>query len=127
MGLSLGEKELEDIKETNRGFIESTHCYTNRVEKMLSLPPADPIPVGVCDKDLSLFDPEALKVLNSSDWIPIGYKDRFKPTFEKAKKIIYIDIDETICESPEDRDYTLATPIQENIDKANKLFAEGNI
>jgi len=40
--------------------------------------------------------------------------------------IIYIDIDETICESPKSRDYTKAMPIQENIEKANKLFDEGN-
>jgi hypothetical protein len=40
--------------------------------------------------------------------------------------IIYIDIDETICESPENRDYTLSTPIKKNIDKANKLYNEGN-
>ena len=40
--------------------------------------------------------------------------------------IIYIDIDETICDSPIDRDYTLSVPIQDNIDKANKLFDEGH-
>ena len=40
--------------------------------------------------------------------------------------IIYIDIDETICDSPGDRDYTLSVPIQDNIDKANKLFDEGH-
>ena len=40
--------------------------------------------------------------------------------------IIYIDIDETICDSPEDRDYSRAKPIRENIDKANKLYDEGN-
>ena len=40
--------------------------------------------------------------------------------------IIYIDIDETICESPENRDYTLALPIQKNINKANRLYDEGN-
>ena len=40
--------------------------------------------------------------------------------------IIYIDIDETICESPENRDYTTAIPIQKNIDKANKLYDEGH-
>ena len=40
--------------------------------------------------------------------------------------IIYIDIDETICESPEDRNYSLAVPIKENIEKANKLYDEGN-
>lgn len=40
--------------------------------------------------------------------------------------IIYIDIDETICVSPESRDYSLAVPIEENIQKANKLYDEGN-
>jgi len=40
--------------------------------------------------------------------------------------IIYIDIDETICISPENRDYSLATPIKENIAKANKLYDDGH-
>lgn len=40
--------------------------------------------------------------------------------------IIYIDIDETICETPESRDYSLASPIEQNIEKANKLYDEGN-
>ena len=43
---------------------------------------------------------------------------------------IIIDIDETICTTPgnknEARDYTKATPIKENIAKANKLYDEGN-
>jgi len=40
--------------------------------------------------------------------------------------IIYIDIDETICESPPDRDYSKAIPILANIAKANKLYEEEN-
>jgi len=40
--------------------------------------------------------------------------------------IIYIDIDETICETPKSRDYAKAIALQENIEKANKLFEEGN-
>ncbi len=40
---------------------------------------------------------------------------------------IYVDIDETICLTPEDRDYSKAKPIIENIKKINKLFDEGNI
>ena len=40
--------------------------------------------------------------------------------------IIYIDIDETICNTPESRDYSLASPIEHNIEKANKLYDEGN-
>ena len=40
--------------------------------------------------------------------------------------LIYIDIDETICNTPEDRNYAKAVPISENIAKANKLYDEGN-
>jgi len=40
--------------------------------------------------------------------------------------IYYIDIDETICLSPENRDYSKAEPFLNNIKKANKLFDEGN-
>lgn len=39
--------------------------------------------------------------------------------------IIIIDIDETICHSP-NKDYKNAVPIQKNIDKANKLYDEGH-
>jgi|SRR6056300_669170 hypothetical protein len=42
---------------------------------------------------------------------------------------IYVDIDETIADyHPEDdrKDYSLATPIDINIDKINKLYDEGN-
>ncbi len=47
------------------------------------------------------------------------------------KKIIYIDIDETICTHDRPNpsvpcDYSHAKPITENIDKANKLFDEGH-
>lgn len=41
-------------------------------------------------------------------------------------KIIYVDIDETICLSPESRKYEDAKPIVENIKKINKLYDEGN-
>lgn len=42
------------------------------------------------------------------------------------KMIIYVDIDETICVTPEDRDYSKSSPISSHIDKINKLFEEGN-
>jgi len=42
-------------------------------------------------------------------------------------KIIYVDVDETICNTPEDRDYTKSTPIKEHINKINKLYDEGNM
>tara|TARA_B100000900_G_scaffold414275_1_gene440488 strand:- start:594 stop:887 length:294 start_codon:yes stop_codon:yes gene_type:complete len=40
--------------------------------------------------------------------------------------IYYIDIDETIADTPEDRDYNKSKPILENIQKANRLFDQGN-
>ena len=40
--------------------------------------------------------------------------------------VIYIDLDETICNSPDKPDYTTSTPIIENISKANKLYDDGN-
>ena len=47
-------------------------------------------------------------------------------------KIIYVDIDETICYYEEEialdgkKNYHAAIPSHENIDKINKLFDEGN-
>ncbi len=40
--------------------------------------------------------------------------------------IYYVDIDETICNYKGERDYSLATPIRENIEKINKLYDEGH-
>lgn len=40
--------------------------------------------------------------------------------------IIYIDIDDTICHSPDKPDYSTSTPIIDNIQKANKLFDDGH-
>ena len=39
---------------------------------------------------------------------------------------IYVDIDETICLTPADRDYTKSIPIEENIRKINDLYNEGH-
>lgn len=41
-------------------------------------------------------------------------------------KIIYVDIDETICNTPESRKYKDATPIFKNIKKINQLYDSGN-
>ena len=41
-------------------------------------------------------------------------------------KVIYVDIDETICTTPESRNYKDAVPLYENILKINKLYEEGN-
>lgn len=40
--------------------------------------------------------------------------------------IIYVDIDETICETASDRNYANAKPLKERIAKINKLYDEGN-
>ena len=40
--------------------------------------------------------------------------------------IIYVDIDETICISPEDRDYSKAVPIEKNIKKINCMYDSGD-
>ena len=44
------------------------------------------------------------------------------------KKVIFIDIDETIFNTPKGnpRDYTKSTPIIENVEKANKLYDQGH-
>jgi len=40
--------------------------------------------------------------------------------------IIYVDIDETICVTPSDRDYSKAEPLRSNISKINELYEKGN-
>ena len=39
---------------------------------------------------------------------------------------IYVDIDETICQYEDQREYPLATPIRQNIEKINSLFEDGH-
>ena len=39
---------------------------------------------------------------------------------------IYVDIDETICYYEGKREYSLAKPLLNNINKINKLYEEGN-
>lgn len=41
--------------------------------------------------------------------------------------LVFVDIDETICEYNSDRDYKLALPINENIQKINDLFDAGHV
>jgi hydroxymethylpyrimidine pyrophosphatase-like HAD family hydrolase len=56
-----------------------------------------------------------------------GNLQKFRGFLNKfMKKVIYVDIDETICTSPKDRNYLKAKPIQEHIDKINQLYDEGN-
>lgn len=40
--------------------------------------------------------------------------------------IIYVDIDETICEYNSQKEYELAIPIPKNIKKINQLYDEGH-
>ena len=39
---------------------------------------------------------------------------------------IYVDIDETICVTPADRDYTKSIPFKKNIEKINNLYNDGH-
>ena len=40
--------------------------------------------------------------------------------------VIRVDIDETICTSPPDRNYATATPIEERIKHINDLYDDGH-
>ena len=40
--------------------------------------------------------------------------------------IIFIDIDKTICYTPDNGEYSQSTPIHKNIKKANDLYDKGN-
>lgn len=40
--------------------------------------------------------------------------------------VIYVDVDETICDTPVSRIYTDAIPIKSNIDMVNKLYSQGH-
>ena len=44
-----------------------------------------------------------------------------------ARRIIYVDIDDTICHSYKKEDYANATPYDDRIKKINLLYDEGNI
>lgn len=41
-------------------------------------------------------------------------------------KIIYVDVDETICTTSSNRSYEESNPIPENIKKINELYDKGN-
>ena len=40
--------------------------------------------------------------------------------------IVFVDIDETICKTPESRDYRDSQPIKKNIKKINLLYEQGH-
>ena len=39
---------------------------------------------------------------------------------------IYVDIDETICDTPANRDYNKSIPINKNIEKINEMYDQGH-
>ena len=39
---------------------------------------------------------------------------------------MYVDIDETICKTPENRDYSKSVPINRNIKKINEMYDKGH-
>jgi hypothetical protein len=41
-------------------------------------------------------------------------------------KVIYVDVDETICTTPASRKYEDAVPIYDNISKINRLYDAGH-
>ena len=41
--------------------------------------------------------------------------------------VIYVDIDETICKTPDDRDYRKSKPIKKRIERINSLYDNGDI
>ena len=41
------------------------------------------------------------------------------------RRVVLVDIDETVCFYPGKRQYNLAEPCEENIAKINKLYDEG--
>jgi hypothetical protein len=67
--LSFDEKTLESIKEQNRTFILENHCYTNRVEQLLSLTPHPTYAIGVPEKQLSAYDHEGVEELKEKGLI----------------------------------------------------------
>ncbi len=40
--------------------------------------------------------------------------------------VIYVDVDETVCITPPDRDYRRSVPIPENIEQINRLYDRGH-
>ena len=42
------------------------------------------------------------------------------------KKVIFVDIDNTICDSPDDGDYYKCVPRLKYIEKINKLYDDGH-
>lgn len=42
------------------------------------------------------------------------------------RRIIFVDIDNTICDSPIDGDYNKSTPILKNIEKINRMYDNGD-
>jgi hypothetical protein len=67
--------------------------------------------------------PEAAQYQELLENMKFHESDRLAP--EGQKKVVLVDIDETICFYSGKRQYNLAEPSNENIEKINKLYDEG--
>ncbi|MAF43678.1 MAG: hypothetical protein CMI54_05865 [Parcubacteria group bacterium] len=67
--------------------------------------------------------PEASQYEAYAEELEFHESNRLAPAGEK--KVVLVDIDETICFYSGKRQYNLAEPSQENIEKINKLHDEG--
>ena len=63
--LSLGDKKLEEIKEKNRSFILSNHCYTNRVEQLMELVAPPTWAIGMTEEKAKMFGDSAVEELTT--------------------------------------------------------------
>ena len=45
---------------------------------------------------------------------------------EQYKSIVFVDIDETICWTPDNRDYAKAVPMERHINVINALYRDGH-
>ena len=45
---------------------------------------------------------------------------------QEYKSIVYVDIDETICWTPDDRNYAMAVPMEDHIKIINELYQRGH-
>ena len=70
-----------------------------------------------------MVPPEASQYNELAESMEFHESDRFAPKNEQ--KVALVAVDETICFYPGKRQYNLAEPSDENINKINKLYDEG--
>jgi len=74
------------------------------------------------DKKPSANHPEAAQYEELAKSMEFHESKRFS---SDDRKIVLVDIDETVCFYPDKRQYNLAEPHEGNIAKVNKLYDEG--